>query len=49
MGSACEVEYYLTLAEGLGYLDESASKRLASAVIEIKRMLTGLIQRLKPA
>ena len=46
MGSASEVEYQLLLARDLAFLDEAAHLRLSSACTEVKRMLTGLIQKL---
>ena len=47
LGSASELEYHLLLASDLGYLSESAHKKLATKVVEIKRMLASLIQKLK--
>jgi four helix bundle protein len=46
-GSASEVEYHLLLAGDLGYLSLEICGRLKESVSEVKRMLTGLIQRLK--
>jgi len=46
MGSATEVECAIELARNLGYLDASASTRLLGHVVEIKRMLTGLMKSL---
>jgi four helix bundle protein len=46
-GSASELEYQLLLASDLELLDQANYQRLASEVIEVKRMLTSLIQRLK--
>jgi four helix bundle protein len=47
LGSASELEYHLLLAADLGYLSESIYKKLTTKVVEIKRMLTSLIQKLK--
>lgn len=45
-GSASELEYHLTLACDLNFLNGSDYKWLASEVTEIKRMLTSFIQKL---
>ena len=47
MGSASELEYHLLLAHDLGFLGGSAHERFEAHVIDIKRMLTGFIQKLK--
>lgn len=47
MGSASELEYHLMLARDLQFLNNSDYEQLASGVIEVKRMLTSLIQKLK--
>lgn len=47
MGSASELEYQLLLAKDLEYISESEYKIHRSKVIEVKRMLTAFIQRLK--
>lgn len=44
--SASETEYHLLLALDLGYLDAETYKSLNDQVIEVKRMLTGLVQKL---
>jgi four helix bundle protein len=46
LGSACELEYHLLLARDLGFLAEAAYGPLDAQVVEIKRMLAGLIRRL---
>jgi len=46
-GSASELEYHLVVAKDLGYLPQDVSGELSNKVRDIKRMLTGLIQRLK--
>jgi four helix bundle protein len=48
MGSACEVEYQLLLAQELNYLASDEHERLAEQVQEVKRMLTALLNRLRP-
>lgn len=47
MGSACEVEYQLLLAKDLGYMLEDSYLARANSVIEVKRMLTALIQKVR--
>jgi four helix bundle protein len=44
--SASETEYHLLLARDLGYLDIKTYEELNSQVTEVKRMLTGFIQKL---
>ena len=45
-GSASELEYHLLLARDLRFLQPSDHEKLSVDVIEIKRMLTALIQKL---
>jgi four helix bundle protein len=45
-GSASELEYHLLLARDLHLLPDSDYKRLDKETTEIKRMLTGLMQKL---
>ncbi len=47
LGSASELEYHLLLAHDLGLLSEKDHERLGEQVVEVKRMLTGLVQKLK--
>jgi len=47
MGSASEVEYFVLLARDLKLLDGSTHDALTADLEEIKRMLTGLIARLR--
>jgi four helix bundle protein len=47
MGSASELEYHLLLAYDLQILSEADHKRLTRQVIEVKRMLTSFIRKLK--
>jgi len=46
-GSASELEYQLLLAHDLTFLRPPEYKSLETAVVEIKRMLTSLMQRLR--
>jgi len=46
-GSASEVEYHILLASDLGYIDTQIDAASNSQVIEIKRMLTAFIKKLK--
>ena len=47
MGSASELEYHLLLARDLKLFKPSDYEKLAPRAIELKRMLTALIQKLK--
>jgi four helix bundle protein len=47
MGSASELEYQLLLGRDIGFLRDEYYQTLSNSVVEIKRMLTGLIQKLK--
>jgi four helix bundle protein len=47
MGSANELEYELVLARDLKYVDGSGYDALSGALDEVKRMLSGLINRLR--
>ena len=46
-GSASELEYHFLLAFDLGFIQKTEFDRMTSQIIEVKRMLTGLIQKLK--
>ena len=46
-GSASEVEYHLLLAHDLRYLSPPDYLQLSGDVMELKRMLTAFIQKLK--
>jgi four helix bundle protein len=48
MGSASELEYHLLLARDLRFLAHDSHESLATAAAEIKKMLTSLMQKLKP-
>lgn len=45
-GSAHEVEYHVVLASDLGYLSPEACSEATQRITELKRMLSGLIQKL---
>ena len=47
MGSASELEYELLLAHDLKYLDDKNYETLTNELLEIRKMLNGLIQRIK--
>ncbi|MFZ5517564.1 MAG: four helix bundle protein [Candidatus Zhuqueibacterota bacterium] len=47
MGSASELEYQTLLAYDLHYLDENTYIKLLNEIEEVKKMLAGLIQKLK--
>lgn len=46
-GSASELEYEILLARDLGFLREADFERLSNQVIEIRRMATSLIRKMK--
>jgi len=47
MGSASELEYHLLLAHDLAMLGESEYRSLEGQVVEVKRMLSAFISRLR--
>jgi four helix bundle protein len=47
MGSATELEYHLLLAQDLGILNVCDYENLSRETIEVKRMLTSFIKKLK--
>jgi four helix bundle protein len=47
LGSASELQYFLLLARDLQLLADGDYDRLAESTTEVKRMLTGLVQKLK--
>ncbi|MDP2994034.1 MAG: four helix bundle protein [Anaerolineales bacterium] len=47
MGSSSELEYLLLLSHDLGYLPEGTFQNLATSLIEVRKMLNALLQRLK--
>ncbi|MEW6251154.1 MAG: four helix bundle protein [Planctomycetota bacterium] len=46
MGSAAEVEYFLLLACDLGYIAADRHAELDARIREVKRMLSGFLERL---
>jgi four helix bundle protein len=47
MGSASELDYHLLLARDLGFLSAEEHGRLSSDLVEVKKMLSGMIRRLR--
>lgn len=47
MGSASELEYQLVLSRDLSYLKPANYEELNRSVLEVKRMLASLLQRLR--
>ncbi len=47
MGSASELEYHLLLSKDLSYISDSKHTQLNESTCEVKRMLSGFIQKLK--
>jgi four helix bundle protein len=47
MGSASETEYHILLAKDLLLLSETSYQRLESGVIEIKKMIVGMLNKLR--
>jgi len=47
MGSACELECQTILSRDLALITDSVQDRLLAALIEVKKMLMGLIKSLK--
>jgi len=47
MGSATELEYHLLLSKDLGYIDEKKHRSLDSMTLELQRMLSTLIRKVK--
>jgi four helix bundle protein len=46
LGSACEFEYHIIVARDVGVISKSDAISLLSQVVEIRKMLRGLIDRL---
>jgi four helix bundle protein len=46
LGSACELEYHLLLVRDRGLITGQAHRPLEGDVVEVKRMLSGLIRKL---
>ncbi len=47
VGSASEVEYHLLLAQDLDLLKTADYQRLSNEVVEVKRMLASLVEKLR--
>ena len=47
MGSASEVEYLILLSNELKYINKNVYEELLNNIIEIKRMLSSLIKKIK--
>jgi four helix bundle protein len=47
MGSSSELEYLLLLSHDLGYLPDEAFQELTSNLVEVRKMLNALLQRLR--
>jgi four helix bundle protein len=47
MGSACELEYQLLLAHDLQYIPATEYRSITETVVEVKRILAALIQKVK--
>jgi len=47
MGSACELDYQLLLSRDLSYLSAEVHEQIGQEVSEVKRMLAGLMQRVR--
>jgi four helix bundle protein len=47
MGSASELEYQILLARDLGFMTDETHGQITKDVQEVKRMLTGLIRKLR--
>ena len=47
MGSASELEYLYLLSHDLAYLDDQTYRTLATQLVEMRKMLNALIQRIK--
>jgi four helix bundle protein len=46
-GSACELEYHILLARDLHILPEATYEQLAGRLVEVKRMLAGLLRTVR--
>jgi len=47
MGSASETDYLVLLSKDLGYLSEANYMPLQASISEVKRMLTGLLSKVR--
>ena len=48
IGSASELEYHLEFAAELGLLDRAESESRQAEVVEVRRMLIGLLKKIRP-
>ena len=48
LGSATELEYHLILGNDTGAIDQEDFQSLLDEVVDVKKMLTGLLNRLDP-
>jgi len=48
IGSATELEYHLILGNDSGAIEHQDFQRLLDEVVDVKKMLTGLLNRLDP-
>lgn len=48
-GSARELEYQVSLATRLGFLEDDASRKLRSRCIECSKLLNGLLRAFRPS
>ena len=48
LGSASELEYHLLLAKDLHLIEVTSHQEMDRKVVEVKRMLTGLMDRVRP-
>jgi four helix bundle protein len=49
MGSATELDYHILLAKDVGYLNEIIYNKHYNQILEIKRMLASLLQKVRNA
>jgi four helix bundle protein len=49
IGSASELEYHLEFAAELALLDRAESESRQAEVVEVRRMLFGLLKKIRPA
>jgi four helix bundle protein len=47
-GSASELEYHLLLARDLHFVSDAEFRQVEPQIVEVQRMLTSLVQRLRP-
>lgn len=47
LGSASELEYHLLLARDLQLIEETSHRQMGQRVVEVKRMLSGLIRSVR--